>query len=145
MGRHLKPGAWMEIQEVDLYPHASDGSSHERSFLRKWCEKQEKAARKAEVSVRVSGEAFRDQMTCAGFVDVTVRKIDIPIGDWPEDSKMKELGRLQLKALLSDPQGWTMRFWTRYLHMDRESVELFLIDLRKELKRTGVFTYHWPL
>lgn len=54
-------------------------------------------------------------MESAGFTNIAVREFKIPIGPWPEDRKMRNIGAYQLVAMLEGLEALTLRLWTKYL------------------------------
>ena len=58
---------------------------------------------------------MRDGIEKSGFVDVVEIKYKWPIGAWSTDAKLKELGKWNLNHWEDGLEGWTMRFFTRYL------------------------------
>lgn len=69
------------------------------------------------------GEAFgktflqinymKDQISAAGFVDVTEVKFKWPVGPWSNDQKLKDLGRWNMHMWEQGLEGWTMALLTR--------------------------------
>ena len=142
--RHCRPGGWIECQELDVDARTDDGSFPPDSWIRKWCENQELAAQKAGLTLRISGESLRRQMESAGFTNIIVREFKIPIGPWPEDRKMRNIGAYQLVAMLEGLESLTLRLWTKYLDWSTTEIEVALAKVRGEFKRRDVHSY-WPL
>ncbi|MCJ1260618.1 hypothetical protein MMC22_000480 [Lobaria immixta] len=142
--RHCKPGGWVECQELDVDARTDDNSFPEDCQITKWCENQEEAAKKAGLTVRISGDVLKKQMEDAGFVNVVSREFKIPIGTWPADEKLREAGAFQLVAMLEGIQGLTLAFWTRFLGWSEEAIEVTLAKVRAEFKSRKIHSY-WPL
>lgn len=141
----LRPGGYIECQELDVDARTDDGSLAEDSVIHQWCRNQEEAMQKAGgMSLRITGEKLKSQLLDAGFVDVEVREFKIPIGKWPQDEKMREAGTFQLVAMLEGIGGLTMALWTRFLSWKAEDVEDELVKVKDEFRRSGVHSY-WPL
>ena len=102
------------------------------------------AAEKAGVTLRCYGEVLEQQMKEAGFINVVVRKLKIPIGVWPADEKMREVGCAQLISMLEGLEGLTIAFWVGMLGWKPEEVSVFLAMVRNEWKSKKVHSY-WPL
>ncbi len=104
--RCCKPGGWLESHEPSLQFRSGSGLITEESPMGQW-------NKVFEESVKVTGRTFRlvdeDQqkklMEEAGFVDIVVKDIQVPFGDWPKDRKEKELGMFTKVAILSDLEG----------------------------------------
>ena len=142
--RHCKPGGFLECQELDVYAATDDNSLSDDSAIRKWCANQEEAAQKMGRSLRVKGADFKKQMEDAGFQNVEVREYKLPIGPWPLDPKLKEVGLFQLAAMLEGIDGLTLALWTRFLGWDDKEITVFLHQVKSEFKRAKIHSY-WPL
>lgn len=53
-------------------------------------------------------------VTDAGFVDVVESRYKWPIGDWPADPRLKEMGVLNARHWIEGLEGWTMRMLTKF-------------------------------
>lgn len=95
-------------------------------------------------SLRVTGDDFKKQMEAAGFQNVEVRKYKLPIGPWPLDPKLKEVGLFQLAAMLEGIDGLTLALWTRFLGWDDKEITVFLQQVKSEFKLAKIHSY-WPL
>ena len=116
----------------------------EDSYIRKWCENQDVAASKAGMTLLIDGSILKQQMLDAGFENVQVREFKIPVGSWPADPKMKEMGSFQLVAMLEGIHGLTVAFWVNLLGWSVEEVEVTLAKVKKEFKNPKIHSY-WPL
>lgn len=54
-------------------------------------------------------------MKLTGFTDITEHKFLWPIGPWPRDSHLKELGRWGERNWVDGMEGWVMALFTRVL------------------------------
>ena len=50
----------------------------------------------------------REMITQAGFVDVVEKKFKVPVGTWPRDPKLKELGQWNLLFCLEGLESWSL-------------------------------------
>ena len=141
---HTRPGGWVESQEIDVDARSDDNSFPTPSYIRQWCETQVEAGLKAGMDFRLSGAQLKRWMEEAGFVNVVVRPYKIPIGLWPADPKMREIGTVQLVAMLDGLEALTIGFFTRFLDWTPEEVTVFLAKLRNEFKTRTVHSY-WSL
>ncbi len=96
---HLKPGGWIEIQELHTYPFCDDGSMadddpvcglydllHEALALRGM--NNDKA------------RALRGPLRRAGFVDIQLVKKKVPLGPWAKDKTLRLVGQYLKTAVL---------------------------------------------
>ena len=81
--RHLKPGGWVECQELSVDVQSDDGSLAKDSYIRGWADKEDDAWRKIGLTVNITGQDLESWMKKAGFINITVRSFKLPIGQWP--------------------------------------------------------------
>ncbi|KAI9679520.1 MAG: hypothetical protein M1817_005542 [Caeruleum heppii] len=139
-----KPGGWVECQELDVDARTDDGSLPKDSYIKKWCENQQAAAKIAGVTLRISGDILKEQMMQAGFTNIVIRNFRLPIGPWAAEEQKREIGAAQLVAMLEGIQGLTLALWTRFLGWSDQEVEVCLAHVRNEFKSKKVHSY-WPL
>lgn len=56
-----------------------------------------------------------DYMREAGFEDVTERRLPMPVGGWPKDKRLKELGKYNRLHWEEGIEGWCMYLLTHFL------------------------------
>lgn len=142
--RSCKPGGWIECQEIAVDARTDDNSLPEGSYIRQWCANQEAAAQKAGLTLQISGDLLEKQMKEAGFENTVVHESKIPVGPWPADSRLSEVGSFQIVAMLEGIHGLTIALWTRFLGWSALEVEIFLDMVRTEFRSKEIHCY-WPL
>ena len=60
---------------------------------------------------------MKDQITAAGFVDVTEVRFKWPVGPWSNDQKLKDLGRWNMHMWEQGLEGWTLALLTRVMRV----------------------------
>ncbi|GJC96242.1 hypothetical protein ColKHC_05068 [Colletotrichum higginsianum] len=83
-------------------------------------------------------------MTEVGFEDVVLTKNKWPMNSWPKDQHYKTLGAWSLENYLQGIEGWTMPAFTKGLGWTKDQVQVFLIDVRNEMKDRTIHAY-WPV
>lgn len=83
-------------------------------------------------------------MAEAGFQDIRVSVYKWPSNDWPNDAKFKELGIWQRENMLYGLEGFSLAPLTRAHGWTREEVEVFLVDVRKDIHNRRIHAY-WPV
>lgn len=73
-------------------------------------------------------------LSAAGFEDVHERILKLPIGPWPLDRHMKEIGRWNLLNLLEAAEGFSLVLFTRLLHWSLSEVRDLLNRVTVEMK-----------
>lgn len=141
---NLNEGGYVEIQDVS-FPIRSLPSSPlpPDSALLKW------AALMFEASVNLgcplnTAESCKSLLEEAGFEDVVEKEYKWPMNRWPRDRKLKEIGMWTLENFSSSLSGISVALFTRGLGWTVQELEVFLVDVRKEMKDTKFHAY-WPI
>ncbi|UQC91088.1 methyltransferase domain-containing protein [Colletotrichum lupini] len=134
--RHLKPGGWFEIQELEFFPLCDDQSCPDgdgygfRVFTQY-----------LDAGLRVLGSemhgirAAADEMRAAGFENVEEDRRKCPIGDWPARPELRECGILMRETILEGLKGLATRPF-RALGWTEIQIEMFLLDSMEENRST---------
>ncbi|EEP75606.1 predicted protein [Uncinocarpus reesii 1704] len=112
--RHLKPGGWIDQQEISVEFKSDDGSLPYDHPLSRWSRLMLQAGEISGKTFRIVDQA-RDHLLDAGFVDVTERRHKVPVGTWAKEPQMKALGRLNLEQIKAGLDGWTIMPFMREL------------------------------
>ncbi|KAF6819068.1 methyltransferase domain-containing protein [Colletotrichum sojae] len=137
---NLEPGGYLELQEVDGLAISDDGTLKEDSAM-------QKGSKLLKEACEIFGRPFQSIpaligiMQDIGFVDIVSTKYKWPTNSWPKDPKLKLMGDYSLANNLAGIEGWYMAPYTRALGWKKEEVQVFLIDVRKELKDTSIHAY----
>ena len=65
---------------------------------------------------------IRNMIEEAGFVDVVEKQYKWPLGEWPVDRKLKDIGRWNMKHWLEGLEAWTLRLLTQHCGVSQPSV-----------------------
>ncbi|KAI8665610.1 hypothetical protein NCS56_00997300 [Fusarium sp. Ph1] len=140
--RCLKPGAYLESHEASARVLSDDGSVHDNSALGQWGEIFIEGGRKiGRTFTVVEDELQKKAMEAAGFVNIKVITLKCPIGGWPKDEKLKEVGRYMKLALGQDIEG-AIIFMADLLGWKKEEILLYAAHLRRELASTKFHPYY---
>lgn len=88
---NLQPGGWAEFVDFDINWHSPDASLHSGSPLWVTGELFIQAVRN-EGMEPCPGPQIERWMREAGYADIHVTRIPIPLGTWPADHHLKEIG-----------------------------------------------------
>ncbi|KAF5989750.1 TAM domain-containing protein [Fusarium bulbicola] len=135
---HMKPGAWIEIQELDARANCDDGSLAPDAPLAKFFDTAEQAVASFGMKFR-AGENLREPLEKAGFTNVSCKVLKVPIGTWAKDKKLRLIG-LYLKTAVSDMFGAMAAKPLRKV-LEPEEIEIFLADARKDLNNVNIHSY----
>lgn len=116
----LKPGGWIEQHEVGPDPRSEDGTLTPDHPFQKWGDLIFQAGDVIGKSYRTA-YSTKDYMEEAGFINIVEKKYKFPIGTWPKDKRMKELG-MWFRAYFEDGmEGYAMALLTRILQVSQLS------------------------
>lgn len=80
-------------------------------------------------------------MRQAGFVDIEEHILKLPTGPWPKDKRLKQVGLFEMVNMTEGVEGLTLRTFTRALDWSPERVQLFLVDVRNQIRDRSVHGY----
>jgi hypothetical protein len=81
--RHLKPGGWIEIQEFGGMTYCDDGSTPKDYKVQRMLDAATEAFKKFGNEFRIAND-LEGRLSAAGFKNISVRKLKVPIGTWPK-------------------------------------------------------------
>ncbi|KAL1967102.1 hypothetical protein VTN77DRAFT_3626 [Rasamsonia byssochlamydoides] len=138
--KHLKSGGYLEMQTFDPQVYSDDGTLEKAKNLQVWVENLHKASEIFGKSMTLVG-TWQDEMLKAGFTDIKSEIIKVPVGTWPKDSKLKELGKYHQAQVLQAIGSYTPALYTRVLGWSREEVEVLCAAVRNEVKDRSIHIY----
>ncbi|KAG5800315.1 hypothetical protein H9Q69_000613 [Fusarium xylarioides] len=140
----LSPGGWYEIQDIQLPVFCDDGTLNpETSPLMKWQEFLIEGSRKLGRPLGDS-DKYKDIVEKAGFHNVVETIYIWPTNSWPQDPKLKELGKWNLINFESGLEGVSLALFTRVLGWSKDQVLSLCADVRNELRNPKVHGY-WKI
>ena len=109
---HCKPGGYVECLERGVKPMSDDHTVGPDHFYTLW------GNTVLEMGMRWgkgfdAWEIIKEKMESAGFVDVVETKMKWPIGGWPKDRRLRELGLWNAVRLDTGIEGYVMRLFTQ--------------------------------
>ncbi|KAL1911738.1 hypothetical protein Sste5344_002313 [Sporothrix stenoceras] len=129
---NIEPGGWAEFQDFDLTYYSEDGSLAPDNPLLTWittaCDAAEQIGRDTRPGSKLQGW-FKE----TGFTNVTHRRFKLPIGTWPKDPVLKQIGLYNYMQINQGLEGLSMRLFTNVLKWTQEQVMVMLADVRKQL------------
>ncbi|KAJ9150561.1 S-adenosyl-L-methionine-dependent methyltransferase [Coniochaeta hoffmannii] len=130
---NLVPGGWAEFQDFDLQYYSEDGSLTEEHDTKKWIDTLLSAARKIGRDP-CPGVSLEKWVRDAGFTEVVHQRFRFPIGPWPKDPKLKEIGMFNISQVLQGLEGFSLRLFCDVLGWQQEEILVLTSKVRKELK-----------
>ncbi|KAK3492193.1 S-adenosyl-L-methionine-dependent methyltransferase [Neurospora hispaniola] len=137
--RQLNPGGWMEWQ--DYYPHIQsvDGSIA-GTALERWSRMYIEGGQRLGRDM-LAPRRYKQWMEEAGFINVVEEKLVIPGNPWPKGKEQKVTGVWQMTNFLEGLHAVSMTIFTKGLGMSPEEVEVFLVDVRKDIRNLRIHFY----
>jgi SAM-dependent methyltransferase len=137
---NLRPGGILQLTEQPIHFFTDDNSIGSDSYLQQWMENFDKATEMAgvpDVLPKLDGLAKE-----VGFEVRLVRK-KTPVGSWPKEKRLKELGRWTLAVVESGMEAYAMALFTRVLGMDAGKAKEICTGAFMDLKDRKVHTYYF--
>ena len=129
---NLSPGGWIEMIDFDIDYYSEDGSLTADHALRRWLTTSYDAETKTQRSLR-PGKQLAQWIRDAGFENVQVVRTPLPLGRWPKDKKLKQIGLYNWTQLWEGLEGLSLRLFIDILGWRREELEVLLAAVRDDL------------
>ncbi|EEH20462.2 hypothetical protein PABG_02721 [Paracoccidioides brasiliensis Pb03] len=136
----LKPGGWIEIQDLYFQPQCDDGSLPADYILAKWLQLMEEGLARFNVDL-LSPTKHPGYIRDAGFTNINERIFKVPIGTWPRDKKLKKIGRYNRCVINGGLQGMSMKTFTGALGWTLQEMEVFNVGVRKSVEDSSIHSY----
>ncbi|KAK2686194.1 hypothetical protein QWA68_014609 [Fusarium oxysporum] len=128
-----KPGGWVESFEPSAIITSDNDTVKETSALGQWGKLFIEGAKKFGMSFSVYEEELqRKAMEAAGFVDIQQYEYKAPLGDWPKDPELKELGEFGRHVFLSDTEGLVL-FVANTMGWSEAEIHVYIAHARREI------------
>ncbi|KAJ6779368.1 hypothetical protein PWT90_07931 [Aphanocladium album] len=141
---HLKPGGWIELQEIHHCPRSANPDvdlPEDHEVAQFWSHVTEGLG-KLGVDLNISsGGQLTKMLQEAGYVNVTERVFHVPIGTWPKNKVLKTVGLYWRTILLDGLQAIALGPMVRGLNWNREEVEVFLTGVRRAYHDNNALMY----
>ncbi|KAK0638779.1 S-adenosyl-L-methionine-dependent methyltransferase [Cercophora newfieldiana] len=126
---HLRPGGWLECQEVMVEPYCDDGTMPSDFGWLRWSQELAMASEMAGRQLKM-GDNIKKWMEAVGFVNVREAVIKIPIGGWAKDRRLRHVGMLWQWNLMSGLSGFTLGLFNRVLGRTVEDIQVRGSEIR---------------
>lgn len=122
-----------------IFPFQFLGDAPKDSALYKWFDIISGGAQKLGRPWNNVGH-YKRWMEEIGFEDVVERNFYWPLNAWPKEKFYKDLSVYAQKNFLNGLEGLSLKVMG-FLGWSAEDVRAFLVDVRKDVKDTGVHCY----
>jgi hypothetical protein len=132
---NTKPGGWVEFTDYDTVFYTSTGGNyHEGEPIDRWSKELAAGMNKFGMDAN-PGPRLEGWIKDAGFTNVETRVLPFPVGTWPKNRRLKEIGAFNLVHFLEGLEPISLRCFVHGLGWKLEEVQVFLAQLNTEFKR----------
>ncbi|KAH7214594.1 S-adenosyl-L-methionine-dependent methyltransferase [Fusarium oxysporum] len=129
-----KPGGFVESGEINPTFYSDDGTIDDAEALQTW-------NRLVIESGKGFGRSFTDIENDVQLFRDAANNIHVPIGGWPKDEKMREVGQFLRASIENDLEGYTMMVWHHIMKWPKDEYQVFLMNMRKAFKDKRIHGY----
>ncbi|KAK2011582.1 S-adenosyl-L-methionine-dependent methyltransferase [Colletotrichum eremochloae] len=138
--RVLKPGGWIEFQDLCMRMASDDGTMAPDYGPAKMISLVEQGMATWGFEL-LAAEKHPERLKAAGFVNQVCEVKKVPLGPWPKDEELKMIGSYARAVTYDAVQAVTLRPLTRGLGWTPAEVEVFLVGVRRDLMKTSSHVY----
>jgi hypothetical protein len=84
----LRPGGWVECQEIDWDFQYADNTMPDPCYLRQWQADWEAGLQSAHITGRCNPESMAEKMRAMGFININIVQRRLIIGSWHDDAEI---------------------------------------------------------
>ncbi|KAF1995368.1 S-adenosyl-L-methionine-dependent methyltransferase [Amniculicola lignicola CBS 123094] len=140
--KNTKPGGWVEFQDFETgFYTSANGDFTPDSPLGDWCNKLADAVRSFGIEPD-PGPKIEGWVKEVGFTNVVAKTLPLPVGTWPKDKTLKEIGAFNLIMYLDNLEAITLRLWTTAFGWSAEEVKVLCAQLRPLFKNPRARMQH---
>ncbi|KAI5461787.1 S-adenosyl-L-methionine-dependent methyltransferase [Mariannaea sp. PMI_226] len=138
--QHLNSGGYIELQAAYTKFLSDDDTAEKAKDVQLWCDALVDGI--AKFGKPLDGAiTWKKKLEEAGFVDVQQEVRKLPIGGWPKDPKLKELGKYQLIQQIQGAESYTPAVFSRVLGWTDEEIQVLIAKVKKEFKDPTIHLY----
>ncbi|EPE08876.1 umta methyltransferase family protein [Ophiostoma piceae UAMH 11346] len=137
---NLAPGGYFEMQVVFPRFDSDDGTHVQAEDAQFWMKNICEGAGKFGKPLDAAPEWF-ETAKAAGFVDVQKETRKIPIGAWPRDPTLKEIGRFQMIQEQQVIDSYTPGIFSHVLGWTNEEITVLISKVKKDLTNPAYHLY----
>ncbi|KAF5983936.1 s-adenosyl-l-methionine-dependent methyltransferase [Fusarium coicis] len=134
---HVRPGGWVESLEIDIEAHSENPKieKDEGHISKKWCKLFFECGRKPGRTWKIARDGRQEEyMREAGFTELVFRSWKLPVGGWPQDKKLKQIGLYNGAFIDHSIDAFAIFPIGEILGWSKEEVTVLVSQMRKALK-----------
>ncbi|KAH0274639.1 hypothetical protein KCU91_g5129, partial [Aureobasidium melanogenum] len=133
----LRGGGWLQMLEAHF--HVQSRSGRPLQYLSRWWNIYSQALERHNKDPRVGTELSR-YMTNAGFVNISIEPKQLPVGEWHQDPRLREIGRDMKRIALQTLRS--LGIWhCRRAGMQEVDFEDLIAGCEREVSDTNLQLY----
>jgi ubiquinone/menaquinone biosynthesis C-methylase UbiE len=142
--KHIRPGGYIEHLDFEMSAYCldSEDANAPRTDAYKILEDNLREAGKLLNKDFDTTDRMTERLSKAGFTDITEKNYTWPIGSWPQDQRLKEIGRWNVRAWEEGSEGLILAMFTRTLGWSYEQVQEFVSRLKGAVRDRRLHYYH---
>ncbi|EED14088.1 conserved hypothetical protein [Talaromyces stipitatus ATCC 10500] len=129
---NLNENGVIELQEYEAVYKSDDGTLNRAEAIKTWQQKLNEASERVGQPMN-SVETLKARLERAGFVDVRDDAYKVPVGPWPKDRRLKELGYMMLFHCFEALEAFTLAPFTRVLGWSSDEMRQLMERVKVEL------------
>ncbi|PWY67943.1 S-adenosyl-L-methionine-dependent methyltransferase [Aspergillus heteromorphus CBS 117.55] len=138
---HLRPGGYYEIQEFRVWFHAQDPPLPDDCGIARWQRLLTEGSTEFGKPLNVVQE-LEAKMVKAGFEWVEEEVLKVPIGMWPKDRNLKQLGQWMQAHAIDSVEPLTLALFLRVLGWPEKECRELMAKVRQEFgDRKQLYVY----
>ena len=137
---NLKPGGYLEMQSFRIELFSENNNLEKLDKYTEWIQLlHEASARFGKVMTNM--DDWPNMMSNAGFRDIKIDIIKVPMSPWPNGQTQKEIGEFMEIELRQALHSYTLALFCRVLDWRKKNVDALLASVKAELKDCSLKLY----
>ncbi|KIX02773.1 uncharacterized protein Z518_08715 [Rhinocladiella mackenziei CBS 650.93] len=138
---HTKPAGFIEQMEMSIEFTSDDGTIDDDHIMAEWSRIFIEAGDKMGKTMKIADQAAA-LIREAGFTDVMEKWYKVPVGSWPKDEKLKEIGLYNYRYCCEGFEGWAMYLLTRVMNWSAPEVQILVSKMKSALNNRKTHGYY---
>lgn len=137
---HLKPNGYFEAVEIDVWAWSDDSTLKDDSPYMQYLRSLHGAGNRTGRKMKIAPN-LKDWIKETGFEDVTESVYVLPLGPWPKDPKLKELGRWAYVRNPDAVDAYGLHVYTQVLGWEPDAAKIHLALVKEQLRDKSLHGY----
>jgi hypothetical protein len=138
----LKPGGWLEVIEMDCKPASDDNSLPDNSQVTEFFRLVKEAATSATIGFDLDiASKLEGLIQDAGFANVVEEQLKLPLGPWPKNMELSQIGIYEREQFLQGLPSIGMSYLTRVHGWSVKEAEALFEKVAEEVMDDSIHCY----